>query len=309
MKKEMQKWLCGVWTLAVFVMLTGCGHEHTWADATCTTPKTCSECGKTEGEVLEHTWVEATCAEPKHCSVCGETEGEALEHTWTEATCAEPKHCSVCGETEGEALEHTWIEANYWEAKTCSECEATEGEPLAPSFVEHGVSVMDVTVGAEYDYVTACFNNESENTVGKLTITDYQVTDTYEGYETLEGYEWHILKEHILYRDENAQNYGVTYAHAVVDYYDADFEKELGEFDEEVYTINYLGEEYTECLNLADSRFNGWIDHENTADIIFACRIPKGYDGVVVCNVNYKHLATNKLSGVLDGDSLVFRLK
>lgn len=53
MKKEMGKWLCGMSALAVCVMLTGCGHEHTWADATCTEPKTCSVCGETEGEVLE----------------------------------------------------------------------------------------------------------------------------------------------------------------------------------------------------------------------------------------------------------------
>jgi len=84
---------CMIGVLAVCFMLTGCGHEHIWSEATCTEPKTCNECGKTEGEASGHTWVEATCAEPKHCSVCGETEGEPLAHTWVEATCAEPKHC------------------------------------------------------------------------------------------------------------------------------------------------------------------------------------------------------------------------
>jgi hypothetical protein len=29
-------------------------HEHSWVDADCTTPKTCSICGKTEGEALGH---------------------------------------------------------------------------------------------------------------------------------------------------------------------------------------------------------------------------------------------------------------
>ncbi len=40
--------------------LTGCTnssltHQHTWQDATCIEPKTCSECGETEGEPLGHT--------------------------------------------------------------------------------------------------------------------------------------------------------------------------------------------------------------------------------------------------------------
>ena len=41
---------------------------HTWTDATCTAPKTCSVCGATEGEVGEHTYVEGVC------SVCGAAE-------------------------------------------------------------------------------------------------------------------------------------------------------------------------------------------------------------------------------------------
>ena len=120
----------------MMLLLCACGHEHTWSEATCTTPKTCTECGETEGEVLGHTWVEATCTEPKTCSVCGATEGEALGHTWVEATCIEPKTCSVCGATEGEALGHTWVEATCIEPKTCSVCGATEEDALGHTWVE-----------------------------------------------------------------------------------------------------------------------------------------------------------------------------
>ncbi|MBE6924715.1 MAG: hypothetical protein E7466_05725, partial [Ruminococcaceae bacterium] len=35
-----------------------------------------------------HTWVDATCEAPKTCSVCGETEGEALDHVYTEGVCS-----------------------------------------------------------------------------------------------------------------------------------------------------------------------------------------------------------------------------
>ncbi|WP_029231186.1 hypothetical protein [Butyrivibrio sp. VCB2006] len=79
-------------------------HEHSWTEATCTTPRTCEECGATEGEALGHDWVEATCEAPKTCSRCGETEGEPLEHQWTFATIDAPKTCEVCGLTEGEPV-------------------------------------------------------------------------------------------------------------------------------------------------------------------------------------------------------------
>ena len=41
--------------VAMVLSMAGCGCKHEWKDATCTTPKTCSLCGETEGEVLEHT--------------------------------------------------------------------------------------------------------------------------------------------------------------------------------------------------------------------------------------------------------------
>lgn len=57
-------------------LLCACKHEHVWTEATCTTPKTCSACGETEGEPLGHSWKEATYNAPKTCTVCGATEGE-----------------------------------------------------------------------------------------------------------------------------------------------------------------------------------------------------------------------------------------
>lgn len=119
--------------LVMSLLLSGCGqHKHAWVEATCAAPKTCRECGETEGNSLEHTWEKATCSTPMTCSVCGTISGEALGHDisglsctqdgvctrcgetvksvghqFSEATCTQPKACSVCGETEGEALGHT----------------------------------------------------------------------------------------------------------------------------------------------------------------------------------------------------------
>lgn len=69
------------------VGLTACFHEHTWVEATCTEPRTCTECGATEGEALGHEegdWEITTSASgedtlKKRCSRCGEVlEEEAV---------------------------------------------------------------------------------------------------------------------------------------------------------------------------------------------------------------------------------------
>ena len=80
--------------------------EHVWVDANCTTPKTCSECGATEGEALGHDWEiiseeEATCtadgSTTYECAACGESKTEtvkALGHTYVDGFCSE------CGEAQ-----------------------------------------------------------------------------------------------------------------------------------------------------------------------------------------------------------------
>ncbi len=115
-------------TCSVCGVTNGEALGHAWIDATCTAPKTCETCGETDGEALGHTWVDATCTTPKTCSVCEVTDGEALGHAWVDATCTAPKTCSACNTTEGSALDHTWVDATCTEPMTCSECGATEGE-------------------------------------------------------------------------------------------------------------------------------------------------------------------------------------
>lgn len=63
------------YVLLMGTLLTGCGKAHVWEEATCTSPKTCTECGITEGEASGHTWIEATCTSPRTCSVCGAKKG------------------------------------------------------------------------------------------------------------------------------------------------------------------------------------------------------------------------------------------
>lgn len=117
--------------LVCALALSACGCKHeTWNDADCVTPKTCAECGETEGAPLGHTWAAATCETAKTCTECGTVEGEALGHSWVDAVCDAPKTCTVCHLTEGEALGHNWTEATTEAPKTCTNCSLTEGERI-----------------------------------------------------------------------------------------------------------------------------------------------------------------------------------
>lgn len=155
MKRMMM--LC-VLILTCMVLFTGCFCQHeTWNPADCVTPKTCAECGETEGEALGHVWLAATCDTPKTCESCGVTEGEAKGHSWVDATCEAPKTCSACSLTEGEALGHSWEDATTEAPKTCSTCALTEGERIitdsrfttAATRDIQGVWTADIPMGAE----------------------------------------------------------------------------------------------------------------------------------------------------------------
>lgn len=271
-----KKWICGVGTLAVCCMLTGCHINHDWQEATCTTPKTCSVGGETEGEPLGHTWIDATCSEPKHCSVCGDTEGEPLDHTWVDATCAEPKHCSVCGETEGEPLEHTLTEANYQQPATCEVCGETVGEPLQAYYEENGI-ICDAELDKTYSSTTLCYNNPNFTTTAKVTFSDYRTFTSDEEHESLEGYEWQTITVTFVYDDDNAWEYGISTYLVVDDYYFGDI---VGVFEN--YTINYSGKDFEECLCEVEKGDSGWSEHVYTDKYILAIRVPEGYDGFVI---------------------------
>lgn len=76
--------------------------EHNWAAANCTTAKTCSICGKTEGSALGHDWADATCTAPKTCkrTGCTATDGSPLGHEWaTDWTIGDDQHWHKCNRT------------------------------------------------------------------------------------------------------------------------------------------------------------------------------------------------------------------
>ena len=72
--------------LCMMVGLSSCNLfcQHQWTDATCTTPKTCSLCSKTEGAALGHTGGTATCSKKAVCTVCNAEYGDFAPHAFTE---------------------------------------------------------------------------------------------------------------------------------------------------------------------------------------------------------------------------------
>jgi hypothetical protein len=145
-------------------LFCGCGHTHTWSEATCTEPKKCIDCGEIDGESLGHDFAEATCKAPATCIRCGLTDGAALEHIFTEATCESPATCTLCGETDGKALGHEYSEATCTVLATCSRCGQTTG-----SLKEHNLTDIVVIVepsctddGEQSGVCTECGQSVSE---------------------------------------------------------------------------------------------------------------------------------------------------
>ena len=88
-----------------------CKHNYTAevTAPTCTTggytTYTCSACGDSyvadEVAALDHSWTDATCTAPKTCTLCGATEGETLGHAAVTYSFVNNTHtftCTVCGE-------------------------------------------------------------------------------------------------------------------------------------------------------------------------------------------------------------------
>lgn len=69
---------------------------HSWVDATCTVPMTCSRCNKTNGTVLGHDWGNPTCTTPRSCCVCFEVDpnSKPLGHSFVDG------ECMICGADE-----------------------------------------------------------------------------------------------------------------------------------------------------------------------------------------------------------------
>lgn len=162
----MPKRIKGVTGLIVlFILIAGgiqaCTHEHNWIDATCTEPKTCSSCNKTEGDPLGHNYQGASCTFRGTCTRCGEIGGGYIPHEWVDATCTEAEHCAMCGENrrwDSFPLGHHWESATCTAPKTCTRCGATEGTPQHNFISSSWETTIEPTCQTEGEESRACQN-------------------------------------------------------------------------------------------------------------------------------------------------------
>lgn len=166
-------------------------HTHVWVDATCTAPKTCSECGATEGAALGHSYEltgteDATCtaqgSKTYTCSACADTYSEATamaEHDYADATCTAPKTCKACGATIGAAAGHNYKLTGTKDAT----CTAQGSKTYSCSVCADTYS--EATAMADHDYADAtCTAPKTCKACGKTTGTalghDQKLSATYE---------------------------------------------------------------------------------------------------------------------------------
>ncbi|MBE6555028.1 MAG: hypothetical protein E7663_02170 [Ruminococcaceae bacterium] len=115
-------------SILMIVTLAACGskcEQHVYDDCADTE---CNVCGETRDSM--HTWTEADCTTAKTCTVCGATEGSALGHKPAEddGNCLTAITCSVCGTTTTPAKDsHTGGTATCTEKAVCAVCNTAYG--------------------------------------------------------------------------------------------------------------------------------------------------------------------------------------
>ena len=138
-----------------------CNHE--WKDATCTTPKTCTLCQKTEGEALGHTGGTATCTAKAICTTCNTEYGDLAAHNYTQEVVKEEtlksvadctsaavyyKSCS-CGAISTDASHIFYVgRANNhtYENNICTTCGFDGSNTYYLNFLESFVSTDKISV-------------------------------------------------------------------------------------------------------------------------------------------------------------------
>ena len=118
----------------------------------------------------EHSWENATCDKPRTCSLCSATVGLALGHSWKKATCETPEICSRCNKVSEDA----YFQVGHLISNgKCTVCGKIIGTWEIGDFVDE----FDQPIGKKFisTQVTGTFSN-SETSSSKL-IAILQVTE------------------------------------------------------------------------------------------------------------------------------------
>ena len=242
----------------------------------------------------QHTWVEATCTEPKTCSDCGETEGAPLGHQFSEATYWEAPTCSVCGAVEGEPLKPAFEEQGLMAIDIDDIEEPAFGtNPNHPGSTT--ISGTSIVIPYELDGTVDYLH------VGMLRTIDQSVISSDETHPAKDGYEWHVVQlEGLLYgvyytygsngSRQLAFPDGLSLQCAGLDYYSGELISDGGAF-----TVMCDGKEYSECSFTCSIEeafdVSTYLNTElpllgDKTTFTIEYLVPAGYDGVLIgiCN-------------------------
>ena len=161
---------------------------HNFKEATCTAPKTCTDCGATEGEALGHYYLPATCLSPSKCFRCGDEVGEGGSHDYIEATCTTPKTCRYCNEVVGTANGHNYERktkkatckeagAIYDECSVCKDVQIIQTEDKLPHELVHHDGKPAECIKTGYEAYDTCKNCDY-TTYKELPILMHNYTET-----------------------------------------------------------------------------------------------------------------------------------
>ena len=167
-------------------------------------------------------------------------------------------------------------------------------EPVASEMEQAGF-IYFMEEGVPYTFANRCADNEDLDSVGEATVVSYEIFESADGYDPLEGYEWRAVTIEIRFSDDNAWKYGVEgILMSSEDYYNtkllddtAELVKETDTYDQYRYTILYNGQEmdayyFDNAYTWSDWYTNGDGKNECKLTILEEFLVPIGYDGCVV---------------------------
>ena len=138
---------------------------HSWKDADCVTPKTCTVCQKTDGEALGHEWTTPDvdqCEVQSTCSRCGATDGENKEHSYDNACDTTCNDCSSTREVSGHVYDNACDVA-------CNECNATRA-------ITHDYSLLKYDETHHWYICSVCERPDGENKATHVYDNDCDTT-------------------------------------------------------------------------------------------------------------------------------------
>lgn len=188
--------VCMVIGLASCNLVSNLICQHQWKDATCTTPKTCSLCQKTEGEALGHSGGTATCSQKAVCSVCNTEYGDFAAHAFTEevvkdealkssATCTSAAiyykscTCGAVSTNDADIFQSGRIGRHQYEGNICSICGFDAGDSYYYNFVESIVTTNRISLKIDNFVYEIKTNKPSPSGIQKINSVNVAELELY----------------------------------------------------------------------------------------------------------------------------------